>query len=138
MSLFDLILGLKALTYVVQQDPKLALQHQMTIIECLDHPDLIIKREVRPVLLLSQIVYALCSWGFLQYWAFCLFCLQTLELLFRITNSQNVTVIVEKMLEFLRASKDDHTTTDLVGKVAELAEKYPSGVELEFYFTVFK
>uniref|UniRef100_A0A8C2ZXX2 AP-4 complex subunit epsilon n=1 Tax=Cyclopterus lumpus TaxID=8103 RepID=A0A8C2ZXX2_CYCLU len=63
-------LGLKALTYVVQQHPKLALQHQMTIIECLDHPDLIIKRE-------------------------------TLELLFRITNAQNVSVIVEKMLEFL-------------------------------------
>lgn len=39
--------GLKALTYVVQQDPKLALQHQVTIIECLDHTDLIIKREVR-------------------------------------------------------------------------------------------
>uniref|UniRef100_A0A3P8P4E4 AP-4 complex subunit epsilon n=1 Tax=Astatotilapia calliptera TaxID=8154 RepID=A0A3P8P4E4_ASTCA len=87
-------LGLKALTYVVQQDPKLALQHQMTIIECLDHPDLIIKRE-------------------------------TLELLFRITNGQNVTVIVEKMLEFLCISEDDHTTIDLVGKVAELAEKYP-------------
>lgn len=51
--------------------------------------------------------------------------LQTLELLFRITNSQNVTVIVEKMLEFLRTSKDDYTTTDLVGKVSELAEKYP-------------
>lgn len=86
-------LGLKALTYVVQQDPKLALQHQMTIIECLDHPDIIIKRE-------------------------------TLELLFRITNAQNVTVIVEKMLEFLHQSKDDHTTIDLVGKVAEIAEKY--------------
>ncbi|KAI4825176.1 hypothetical protein KUCAC02_020872 [Chaenocephalus aceratus] len=78
-------LGLKALTYVVQQDPKLALQHQMTIIECLDHPDLIIKRE-------------------------------TLELLFRITNAQNVTVIVDKMLEFLRINKDDYTTIDLVGK----------------------
>ncbi|XP_077424938.1 AP-4 complex subunit epsilon-1 [Vanacampus margaritifer] len=86
-------IGLKALTYVVQQDPKLALQHQMTIIECLDHPDLIIKRE-------------------------------TLELLFRITNGKNVTVIVEKMLEFLRTSKDDYTTIDLVGKVAEVAEKY--------------
>uniref|UniRef100_A0A4W6D5R0 AP-4 complex subunit epsilon n=1 Tax=Lates calcarifer TaxID=8187 RepID=A0A4W6D5R0_LATCA len=82
-------LGLKALTYVVQQDPKLALQHQMTIIECLDHPDLIIKRE-------------------------------TLELLFRITNAQNVTVIVEKMLEFLHSNTDDYTTIDLVGKVAEL------------------
>uniref|UniRef100_A0A665VBE4 AP-4 complex subunit epsilon n=1 Tax=Echeneis naucrates TaxID=173247 RepID=A0A665VBE4_ECHNA len=88
-------LGLKALTYVVQQDPRLALQHQMTIIECLDHSDLIIKRE-------------------------------TLELLFRITNAQNVVVIVEKMLEFLRVNTDDYTTIDLVGKVAELAEKYPS------------
>uniref|UniRef100_A0A3P8U3W4 Adaptor related protein complex 4 subunit epsilon 1 n=1 Tax=Amphiprion percula TaxID=161767 RepID=A0A3P8U3W4_AMPPE len=101
-------LGLKALTYVVQQDPKLALQHQMTIIECLDHPDLIIKRE-------------------------------TLELLFRITNAQNVTVIVEKMLEFLRISKDDHTTIDLVGKVAELAEKYSPDNEwfIETMNTVF-
>lgn len=101
-------LGLKALTYVVQQDPKLALQHQMTIIECLDHPDLIIKRE-------------------------------TLELLFRITNAQNVTVIVEKMLEFLRINKDDHTTIDLVGKVAELAEKYAPDNEwfIETMNTVF-
>lgn len=86
-------LGLKALTYVIQQDPNLALQHQMTIIECLDHSDPIIKRE-------------------------------TLELLYRITNGQNVTVIVEKMLDFLRQSKDEYTTIDLVGKVAELAEKY--------------
>ncbi|KAJ8343558.1 hypothetical protein SKAU_G00308870 [Synaphobranchus kaupii] len=78
-------LGLKALTYVVQQDPNLALQHQMTIIECLDHPDPIIKRE-------------------------------TLELLYRITNGQNVSVIVQKMLDFLRQSKDEHTTIDLVGK----------------------
>ncbi|XP_036391210.1 AP-4 complex subunit epsilon-1 [Megalops cyprinoides] len=86
-------LGLKALTYVVQQDPNLALQHQMTIIECLDHPDSIIKRE-------------------------------TLELLYRITNGQNVAVIVERMLDFLRLGKGEHTTIDLVGKVAELAEKY--------------
>ncbi|XP_055365834.1 AP-4 complex subunit epsilon-1 [Betta splendens] len=101
-------LGLKALTYVVQQDPKLALQHQMTIIECLDHYDLLIKRE-------------------------------TLELLFRITNAQNVTVIVEKMLEFLSTSKDDYTTTDLVGKVAELAEKYAPDNEwfIETMNTVF-
>ncbi|KAK6309372.1 hypothetical protein J4Q44_G00208350 [Coregonus suidteri] len=78
-------LGLKALTYVVQQDANLALPHQMTIIECLDHSDIIIKRE-------------------------------TLELLFRITNAQNVTVIVEKMLEFLRMTSDDYSTIDLVGK----------------------
>lgn len=86
-------LGLKALTYVVQHDAKLALQHQMTIIECLDHSDFTIKRE-------------------------------TLELLFRITNAQNVAVIVEKVLDFLRVCNDDHTIIHLVGKVAELAEKF--------------
>ncbi|XP_018431554.1 PREDICTED: AP-4 complex subunit epsilon-1 [Nanorana parkeri] len=86
-------LGLKALTYVIQQDPNLALQHQMTIIECLDHPDPIIKRE-------------------------------TLELLYRITNEQNVTVIVQKMLEYLKESKDEYAIITLVGKIADLAEKY--------------
>ncbi|XP_004687850.1 PREDICTED: AP-4 complex subunit epsilon-1 [Condylura cristata] len=86
-------LGLKALTYVIQQDPTLALQHQMTIIECLDHPDPIIKRE-------------------------------TLELLYRITNSQNITVIVQKMLEYLHQSKEEYIIVNLVGKIAELAEKY--------------
>ncbi|KAM9201458.1 AP-4 complex subunit epsilon-1 [Dugong dugon] len=87
-------LGLKALTYVIQQDPSLALQHQMTIIECLDHPDPIIKRE-------------------------------TLELLYRITNAQNITVIVQKMLEYLHQSKEEYIIVNLVGKIAELAEKYP-------------
>ncbi|XP_056355938.1 AP-4 complex subunit epsilon-1 isoform X1 [Oenanthe melanoleuca] len=86
-------LGLKALTYVIQQDPNLALQHQMTIIECLDHPDPIIKRE-------------------------------TLELLYRITNGQNVIVIVQKMLDYLKESKDEYAIINLVGKIAELAEKY--------------
>uniref|UniRef100_A0A8C5N069 AP-4 complex subunit epsilon n=1 Tax=Leptobrachium leishanense TaxID=445787 RepID=A0A8C5N069_9ANUR len=86
-------LGLKALTFVVQQDPNLALQHQMTIIECMDHPDPIIKRE-------------------------------TLELLYRITNEQNVTVIVQRMLDYLKQSKDEYTVITLVGKIADLAEKY--------------
>ncbi|KAF3830523.1 hypothetical protein GH733_004342 [Mirounga leonina] len=74
--------GLKALTYVIQQDPTLALQHQMTIIECLDHPDPIIKRE-------------------------------TLELLYRITNAQNITVIVQKMLEYLHQSKEEYIIVNL-------------------------
>ncbi|XP_057253422.1 AP-4 complex subunit epsilon-1 isoform X2 [Pezoporus wallicus] len=85
--------GLKALTYVIQQDPNLALQHQMTIIECLDHPDPIVKRE-------------------------------TLELLYRITNGQNVIVIVQKMLDYLKESKEEYAIINLVGKIAELAEKY--------------
>ncbi|XP_058011936.1 AP-4 complex subunit epsilon-1 isoform X1 [Ahaetulla prasina] len=90
---FSPTLGLKALTYVIQQDPNLALQHQMTIIECLEHPDPIIKRE-------------------------------TLELLYRITNEQNVTVIVQKMLDYINQSKEEYTIINIAGKIAELAEKY--------------
>lgn len=55
-----MFLGLKALTYVIQQDPTLALQHQMTIIECLDHPDPIIKREV-------NWYFELCMWNVLIF-----------------------------------------------------------------------
>ncbi|MXQ86189.1 hypothetical protein E5288_WYG006632 [Bos mutus] len=98
-------LGLKALTYVIQQDPTLALQHQMTIIECLDHPDPIIKRE-------------------------------TLELLYRITNAQNITVIVQKMLEYLHQSKEEYIIVNLVGKIAELAEKYLLGPDVLVLNTV--
>lgn len=86
-------LGLKALTYVIRQDLNLVLQHQLTIIECLDHSDPIIKRE-------------------------------TLELLYRITNAQNVAVIVQKLLDYLRQSKDEYITINLVGKIAQLAEQY--------------
>lgn len=59
-----LLLGLKALTYVIQQDPTLALQHQMTIIECLDHPDPIIKREV-------NWYFELIRWKYYNFKTFC-------------------------------------------------------------------
>lgn len=111
------------MTYVVQHDTKLALQHQMTIIECLDHSDFTIKREVQ-----NDLSYGrnnLSASSHLRLMSLFAFLSQTLELLFRITNAQNVTVIVEKMLDFLRVCSDDHTIIHLVGKVAELAEKYP-------------
>ncbi|POI25132.1 hypothetical protein CIB84_011118, partial [Bambusicola thoracicus] len=96
-------LGLKALTCVIQQDPNLALEHQMTIIECLDHPDPIIKRE-------------------------------TLEILYRITNGHNVVVIVQKMLDYLKETKEEYAIITLAGKIAELAEKYPFIFQKPFGF----
>lgn len=53
------------------------------------------------------------------------FLFQTLELLYRITNGQNVVVIVQKMLDYLKESKEEYAIISLVGKIAELAEKYP-------------
>ncbi|KAB0392946.1 hypothetical protein E2I00_014275, partial [Balaenoptera physalus] len=56
--------------------------------------------------------------------------IKTLELLYRITNAQNITVIVQKMLEYLHQSKEEYIIVNLVGKIAELAEKYPLLVDI--------
>lgn len=60
-----------------------------------------------------------------QFFFFFCFLFQTLELLYRITNGQNVIVIVQKMLDYLKESQEEYAIINLVGKIAELAEKYP-------------
>eukprot|EP01125_Pyxidicula_operculata_P002378 TRINITY_DN12256_c0_g1_i1.p1 TRINITY_DN12256_c0_g1~~TRINITY_DN12256_c0_g1_i1.p1 ORF type:complete len:1205 (-),score=382.26 TRINITY_DN12256_c0_g1_i1:22-3636(-) len=50
---------------------------------------------------------------------------KTLDLLYTMTNAQNVTVITEKLLEFLRKSNSDpFMRTNLVEKITFLAEQY--------------
>ena len=49
---------------------------------------------------------------------------KTLDLLYRMTKSHNVEVIVEKMTEFLRSASDRHTREETVHRIGELAERY--------------
>eukprot|EP00794_Sanderia_malayensis_P009386 gene9386-10375_t len=49
---------------------------------------------------------------------------KTLVLLYRITNSSNVSVICDKLIHYLRSSVDEHLRADLVDKITTLAEKY--------------
>jgi AP-4 complex subunit epsilon-1 len=49
---------------------------------------------------------------------------RTLDLLYRMTNPQNVSVIVSKLLFHLRASVDTHLRRELVSRVTQLAERY--------------
>ncbi|EKX53145.1 Adaptor protein complex 4 subunit epsilon [Guillardia theta CCMP2712] len=49
---------------------------------------------------------------------------KTLDLLFRMTNSANVEVVVSRMTNFLKATSDDFLIKDLVSKIIALAEKY--------------
>lgn len=49
---------------------------------------------------------------------------KTLDLLFRMTNPQNVIVVVDKLTFHLRTSVDAHLRRDLVQKITSLAERF--------------
>lgn len=48
---------------------------------------------------------------------------KTLDLLFRITNTANVSVIVDKLLKYLRQTTDSYLRTELVSRMTQLAER---------------
>jgi AP-4 complex subunit epsilon-1 len=49
---------------------------------------------------------------------------ETLELLFRMTNSQNVEVIVQKLINYLKMAADPHFKKEMVNKVMILSERF--------------
>ncbi|CAJ1345311.1 unnamed protein product [Effrenium voratum] len=49
---------------------------------------------------------------------------KTLDLLFRMTNPQNVVVVVDKLSFHLRTSVDSHLRRDLAQKITSLAERF--------------
>ncbi|XP_065066485.1 uncharacterized protein LOC135692305 [Rhopilema esculentum] len=65
---------------------------------------------------------------------------KTLLLLYRMTNSSNVTVICDKMIDYLRHSVDEYVRSDLVNRVTALAEKFAPDNEwfIETMNTVFE
>ena len=50
--------------------------------------------------------------------------METLELLYMMTNAQNIFTIVEKLLFFLKAASDAHFKKDLVVKITSLSERF--------------
>lgn len=98
----------------------------MVVIDCLENPDETIKRKVsagtpgppphhtdkrnsHTHLVLPRV----CA-----RWA------QTLDLLYKMTSVNNVRIIVEKMLDYLRTTVDEYMRSDLVNRVTQLAEKF--------------
>lgn len=49
---------------------------------------------------------------------------KTLDLLYSMTNPQNVTVIVQKLTQYLQTSTDQYLRQELVSRINQLAEKY--------------
>ena len=86
-------LGINALIPIVQINPKYSLEHQMTVVDCLESHDETLKRE-------------------------------TLLLLYKMTNGNNVDVICEKLLHYLKMASDPHFKKDLVNKIMQLSERF--------------
>ncbi|XP_024531548.1 AP-4 complex subunit epsilon [Selaginella moellendorffii] len=49
---------------------------------------------------------------------------KTLDLLYKMTKANNVEVIVERMVEYIRNISDNHYKTEISSRVIELAERY--------------
>jgi AP-4 complex subunit epsilon-1 len=49
---------------------------------------------------------------------------KTLDLLYKMTNSSNVEVIVENMITYMQTLNDAHNKTEIAGRVIELAERF--------------
>jgi len=49
---------------------------------------------------------------------------ETLDLLYRMTNPQNIETIADKLLDHLKAATDAHFKKELVNKITQLAERY--------------
>jgi AP-4 complex subunit epsilon-1 len=49
---------------------------------------------------------------------------KTLDLLYSMTNPQNVTVIVSKLTQYLQSATDQYLRAELVSRINQLAEKY--------------
>ena len=49
---------------------------------------------------------------------------ECLELLFRMTNNQNVEVIVQKLIGYLKIATDPHFKKEMVNKIMVLSERF--------------
>ncbi|KAL3689733.1 hypothetical protein R1sor_016042 [Riccia sorocarpa] len=49
---------------------------------------------------------------------------KTLDLLYKMTRSSNVVVIVERMISYMRTISDTHNKTEIASRIIELAERF--------------
>ncbi|XP_054808762.1 AP-4 complex subunit epsilon-like [Prosopis cineraria] len=86
-------LGIDALGRLIKSSPRIAEQHQLAVIDCLEDPDDTLKRK-------------------------------TFELLYKMTKSSNVEVIVERMIDYMISISDSHYKTYIASRCVELAEQF--------------
>lgn len=86
-------LGINALIQIVHVNPKYVIDHQVTIVDCLESKDDTLRHE-------------------------------TLDLLFKMTNSANIITIIDKLLFFLKADYETYFKKDLVNKITSLSERF--------------
>ncbi|CAM6074271.1 unnamed protein product [Sphagnum tenellum] len=93
-------MGTDALGHIIKLNPDFAEKHQLAVIDCLEA----------------------CCYQIddpddtLKH--------KTLDLLYKMTKSSNVEVIVENMITYMQTLNDTHNKTEIAGRVIELAERF--------------
>jgi hypothetical protein len=102
-------------------------RHQMQVVDCLRSPDDTLKRKACP--------YYCQDFSCFLFFVFVFFILcanynvpgdgtvQTLDLLFKMTNPMNVEMITQKLVDHLASTSDFYLRTELVSRITQLAER---------------
>ncbi|KAG5099666.1 hypothetical protein JHK82_044718 [Glycine max] len=102
-------MGIDALGRLIKISPHVAEQHQLAVIDCLedDHSSVLSVTKQRvsqdPDDTLKR---------------------KTFELLYKMTKSSNVEVIVDRMIDYMISISDDHYKTYIASRCVELAEQF--------------
>ncbi|KAG5013713.1 hypothetical protein JHK86_025974 [Glycine max] len=103
-------MGIDALGRLIKLSPHIAEQHQLAVIDCL---------EIRSFYAVGNFVSSMLVWDpddSLKR--------KTFELLYKMTKSSNVEVIVDRMIDYMISMSDDHYKTYIASRCVELAEQF--------------
>ncbi|KAL0297432.1 UNVERIFIED_CONTAM: AP-4 complex subunit epsilon [Sesamum radiatum] len=98
-------LGIDALSRLIKISPEIAEQHQLAVIDCLEGS-----------------LY--CSWVSQIKDPDDTLKRKTFELLYKMTKSSNVEVIVDRMIDYMIRINDNHYKTEIASRCVELAEQF--------------
>ncbi|KAM7490823.1 hypothetical protein LguiA_033744 [Lonicera macranthoides] len=112
-------MGIDALSRLIKTSPEIAEQHQLAVIDCLEHInnlELALLGEFSAKTTEILATHLVDPDDTLKR--------KTFELLYKMTKSNNVEVIVDRMIDYMISINDNHYKTEIASRCVELAEQF--------------